>query len=75
MESNKVLDATELSCPMPVVKTKMAIDKMNTGEILEVHATDKGSKTDIAAWVKSGNHELVKQTEEDGLYKFWIKKG
>lgn len=74
MEAAKVLDATGMACPMPVVKTKKAIRDINSGEILEVHATDSGAKSDLTAWAKSGGHELVSQTEEDGVLKFWIKK-
>lgn len=75
MESVKVLDAKGLACPMPIVKTKKAMDQINSNEILEVHATDKGAKNDLAAWVRSGGHEIVKSTEEDDVMKFWIKKG
>lgn len=74
MESTKVLDAKGLACPMPIVRTKKAIDEINSGEILEIHTTDKGSKNDLTAWASSTGHELVKDTEEDGVYKFWIKK-
>lgn len=75
MNSDKVLDAKGLACPMPIVRTKGAINEIDTGQILEVHATDKGSKSDIAAWAKATGHELLKDTEEDGVFKFWIKKG
>ncbi|MFQ3543941.1 sulfurtransferase TusA family protein [Halobacillus rhizosphaerae] len=74
MESNKVLDAKGLACPMPIVKTKKAMQEINSGEVLEVHATDKGAKSDLSAWAKSGGHELIKDTEEDEVLKFWIKK-
>lgn len=74
MEAAKVLDAKGMACPMPVVKTKKAIDEIESGDILEVHATDKGAKSDLAAWAKSGGHELVDQAEEDNVLKFWIKK-
>lgn len=75
MDSVKFLDAKGMACPMPIVKTKKAINDINTGEVLEVHATDKGAKSDLAAWAKSGGHELLKDTEEDDVLKFWIKKG
>lgn len=75
MEAAKVLDAKGLACPMPIVKTKKAMDSLNEGEILEIHATDKGAKNDLAAWAKSGGHELVQQEEDNGVLKFWIKKG
>ena len=75
MESTKLLDAKGLACPMPIVKTKKAIGELETGQVLEVHTTDKGSKNDLTAWAKSGGHEILKDEEENGVFKFWIKKG
>ncbi|AST93612.1 MULTISPECIES: sulfurtransferase TusA family protein [Sutcliffiella] len=75
MESTKVLDAKGLACPMPIVKTKKEMDALSSGEVLEIHATDKGAKNDLAAWAQSGGHELLKDEEENGVYKFWLKKG
>ncbi len=74
MNVKKVLDATGLACPMPVVRTKKAMEELEPRDILEVHATDPGSKSDLTAWAKSGGHELIQNTEEDGVLKFWIKK-
>lgn len=74
MESTKVLDAKGLACPMPIVRTKKAMDELQAGDVLEVHATDKGSKSDITAWAKSSGYELVKTEEENDVFKFWIKK-
>jgi len=74
MESVRVVDASGLACPMPIVKTKKAIEELQSGDVLEVHATDKGAKNDLTAWAKSTGNELVKDTEENGTFKFWIKK-
>ncbi|WP_077324842.1 sulfurtransferase TusA family protein [Virgibacillus siamensis] len=74
MEATKLLDAKGLACPMPIVKAKKAIGEINSGDVLEIHATDKGSKSDLTAWAKSGGHELLQDTEENGVFKFWIKK-
>lgn len=74
MEPNLVLDAKGLSCPMPIVKTKKAMDRINSGDILEVHATDSGAKNDLTAWISFSGHELLKDQEEEGVFKFWIKK-
>ena len=49
MKVDKVLDAKGLACPMPIVKTKKAIEDLETGQILEVLATDKGAKNDLTA--------------------------
>jgi tRNA 2-thiouridine synthesizing protein A len=75
MESTKLVDAKGLACPMPIMKTKKAIGELESGQILEVHSTDKGAKNDLSAWAKSGGHELLNHIEEDGVLKFWIKKG
>lgn len=75
MNSDKVLDAKGLSCPMPIVRTKKAMDELTPGQILEIHATDKGAKKDIAAWAKSAGHELLDSKEDGEILKFWVKKG
>ncbi|GHH99032.1 sulfurtransferase TusA family protein [Neobacillus kokaensis] len=75
MTADKFLDAKGLACPMPIVRTKKAMDELEKGQILEIHTTDKGSKNDLTAWVKSGGHDLMKIEEDENLFKFWIKKG
>ncbi|WP_080848261.1 sulfurtransferase TusA family protein [Cytobacillus gottheilii] len=74
MNITKTLDAKGFACPMPIVKTKKAMDTIHSGEILEVLTTDKGALSDIPAWAKSGGHIILEQkTEEDILY-FYIQK-
>lgn len=75
MNADKLLDAKGLACPMPIVKTKKSMNDLETGQVLEIHATDKGAQADLAAWSKSGGHDLVQSIEENGVFKFWIKKG
>ncbi|ENJ6135479.1 sulfurtransferase TusA family protein [Bacillus cereus] len=74
MNVKQVLDAKDLACPMPIVRTKKAMEALQSGEVLEVHVTDKGAIKDIPAWTQKGGHEVLKHTEEDGELKFWIKK-
>ncbi|MDA1779584.1 sulfurtransferase TusA family protein [Bacillus cereus group sp. BY9-3LC] len=74
MKVKEVLDAKGLACPMPIVRTKKAMEALQSGEVLEVHVTDKGAIKDIPAWSQTGGHEVLKHTEEDGELKFWIKK-
>ncbi|BAQ09651.1 SirA-like domain-containing protein [Bacillus sp. OxB-1] len=75
MESTKFLDAKGLACPMPVVRTRKVIKELAEGEVLEVHTTDKGSVADLTAWSKSSGHQLLEQSEEAGVFRFWIQKG
>lgn len=70
----KVLDASGLACPMPIVKTRLAMDELASGEVLKLISTDRGSCTDVPAWTSSTGHELLEQTEEDGAFVFLIRK-
>ncbi|WP_054949271.1 sulfurtransferase TusA family protein [Numidum massiliense] len=71
---DKVLDATGLSCPMPIVKTKRAIDGMAAGEVLEVHATDQGSTADIKAWAKSTGVQYLGTITAGDVLKHYVRK-
>ncbi|WKB37316.1 sulfurtransferase TusA family protein [Terrilactibacillus sp. S3-3] len=74
MQADLVVDAKGLSCPMPIVKAKKALDTVKSGEILEIQTTDKGSKNDLRSWAESTGHELLAMEERDQTFFFWIKK-
>lgn len=75
MSSTTFLDAKGLACPMPIVRAKKVMKDMETGQVLEIHTTDKGSVADLEAWTKAGNHEMKEQQQEADIFKFWIQKG
>ncbi len=75
IEANHTLDAKGLSCPMPLLRTKKEIDKINTGEILEVLGTDPGSRNDLPGWCDRAGHEFMGDKEDSGFFRFYIKKG
>ncbi|MGG0679311.1 sulfurtransferase TusA family protein [Bacillus altitudinis] len=75
MTSDHILDVTGLACPMPIIRTKKKMNDLAEGQVLEIHATDKGAKADLAAWAKSSGHELIMQTDEGQVLKFWVRKG
>lgn len=75
MNADKILDAKGLACPMPIVKTRKEMKELESGQILQILATDKGAKADLTAWAKSGGHELLDSQEEGDVLKFWIQKG
>lgn len=69
-----ILDNTGLSCPMPIIKTKKAIDSMQIGQVLKMIATDPGSVSDVQAWVNKTGHELLKYEQAGDRYIFYIRK-
>ena len=71
---DQVLDCTGLACPMPILKTKKAIDAMQVGQVLKMIATDPGSKPDIDAWTSKTGHELLASEQDGSTFIFYIKK-
>lgn len=69
-----VLDAKQLLCPLPLIRTKKAIDSIVEGQLLMVLATDRGSEADIPVFVERLGHELVHAREENGVFEFLIRK-
>ena len=74
LKADVQLDAKGLACPMPIVKTKKAMVGLKDGQILEVLATDKGSKADLAAWAKTVGHQYIGTIEEGEVLKHYIRK-
>ncbi|HEY4549686.1 MAG TPA: FAD-dependent oxidoreductase [Bacillus sp. (in: firmicutes)] len=50
------------------------IDSLESEQVLELHATDKGTLNDLPAWSKNAGHTILKTEQEGSLIKFWIKK-
>ena len=75
IDITETLDVKGLSCPMPIVKTKGAIDDLAPGEVLEVVATDPGSVSDIEGWASGTDGvTLLEQEEGDELFKHYVRK-
>ncbi|MFC4248495.1 sulfurtransferase TusA family protein [Natribaculum luteum] len=71
----ETLDVQGASCPMPVVKTKQAIDDLEEGEVLEVVATDSGSMSDIEGWAAGTDGvSLLEQVDDGDVYKHYVEK-
>ncbi|MFC7095870.1 sulfurtransferase TusA family protein [Halobaculum marinum] len=71
----ETLDVKGASCPMPVIKTKQAVDGLAAGEVLEVVATDSGSVSDIAGWAEgTPDVELLDQAEDGDVFTHYVRK-
>jgi tRNA 2-thiouridine synthesizing protein A len=71
---DKTADFKGMNCPLPVLKTKKALDTLQAGQVLQVEITDPGSKADIPAMLKRTGNELIEMKEEGGVYTFVIQK-
>jgi tRNA 2-thiouridine synthesizing protein A len=68
------VDARGLSCPMPIVKTALAVKSLVPGDVVEVLATDPGAQRDFVAWCRTTGHELLEQTADGPVYRFVISR-
>ena len=69
------LDLSGLACPMPLLKAKLALNNMESQQILKVVATDPGSEKDFYLFVEQSDHQILDFQKDDSAYFYWIKKG
>jgi len=63
-----------LYCPEPVFRTRVEIDKLDVGQVLEVTADDPAAEEDIKRLVKRLGHQLIEIRKEGDQLQFLIKK-
>ncbi len=71
---DKKLDTLGLFCPEPVFRTRLAIDEMEIGQILEVVADDPAAESDINSLVKHTGQELISSSKDGNTIRILIKK-
>ena len=74
IRSDQIHDCIGLYCPEPVFRTRIKLDMMNIGEILEVIADDPASEEDIKSLIKRIGHELLTIKKEGNTLRFLIRK-
>jgi len=74
MNFDKEFDASGMSCPLPIVKTKKALTDMASGQVLKVISTDSGSVKDMQAFADQTGNTLVSSSQEAGKFIFMMKK-
>ena len=71
---DREVDARGLNCPLPILRTKKALNDMDSGQTLRVVATDPGSVRDFLAFAKQTGNELLGHGEQDGEFWFFLKR-
>jgi TusA-related sulfurtransferase/rhodanese-related sulfurtransferase len=71
---DKTIDCKGLSCPMPIVRTKKAMEELAPGQVLEVLATDPGSVADVKSWANRTGQQFIGTVQEGDVYKHYIRK-
>jgi len=71
---DEYLDAKGLNCPLPILKTKVVLTKMQPGQVLFVEATDPHSIIDFEAYCARTGHEILQMNEGDEVFGFKISR-
>jgi tRNA 2-thiouridine synthesizing protein A len=69
------VDAKGQSCPGPLVSLAKAIRDARSGDLLELLATDPGSRSDVPSWAELSGNELVEAREDGGVFRYVVRKG
>jgi len=68
------VDARGQSCPGPLVSLHKALRDARAGDVLELLATDPGSRSDVPSWARLSGNELLSSSEDEGVYHYVIRK-
>lgn len=74
VEVHHSLDAKGLNCPLPVLRTKVMLNRMQPGEILRVEATDPHATIDFKAYCARTGHEILSIAEHGPVIEFLIRR-
>jgi len=68
------LDLSGLNCPLPVLKTKAALARMQPGDELQVLVTHQDSVREFEVLCSGNDLELVDFRQSDSGYRYLIRK-
>lgn len=68
------LDLSGLTCPMPLLKAKQALNRLASGQVLKVVATDPGSERDFQVFSEQSGIALLQFEMDAGSFRYWLRK-
>jgi tRNA 2-thiouridine synthesizing protein A len=72
--ADQKIDCLGLFCPMPIVKTREALQRMAPGQVLEMTSDDPGSEADMKSWAARTGNELVEIERDGAVFRFFVRK-
>jgi tRNA 2-thiouridine synthesizing protein A len=68
------LDTSGLNCPLPILKTKKALNTLQSGQRIRVIATDPAASIDFAAFCAQTGHQLLGESQHGTHLVFVLQK-
>jgi TusA-related sulfurtransferase len=60
--------------PVAVAQGQDGTQPLASGAVLKVIATDAGSQRDFRTFARLAGHTLLREEDEAGVYRYWLKK-
>lgn len=74
VQFEREVDARGLNCPLPILRTKKALNDMASGQVLRILATDPASVRDFEAFARQTGNQLLQHGEQDGAFFFLLRR-
>jgi tRNA 2-thiouridine synthesizing protein A len=74
LQIDREVDARGLNCPLPILRTKKALNDLRSGQVLRVLATDPGSVRDFEAFARQTGNRLLQHEEREGVFTFLVER-
>ncbi|MBL8311120.1 MAG: sulfurtransferase TusA family protein [Burkholderiales bacterium] len=71
---DREVDARGLNCPLPILRTKKALNDMTSGQVLKVTATDPASQRDFQAFARQTGNTLIDQVSANGEFVYLLRR-
>ena len=68
------LDTSGMNCPLPLLKAKLELNRLASGAVLKVIATDAGSQRDFRTFARLAGHAVLREEDAAGVYRYWLRK-
>ena len=73
-EARLVVDTLGLFCPVPIIRASEALRNMASGSLIELVSDDPAIESDLPAWCRSTGHSIESESEDGGVYRYFVRK-
>jgi TusA-related sulfurtransferase len=74
--ADEELDITRDSCPMTFVRTRLALDRMKSGQVLRIRLRGQEPLRNVPRSASEQGHQVIAlETDADGISTLLLRKG
>jgi tRNA 2-thiouridine synthesizing protein A len=74
--AHSTIDITRETCPMTFVRVRLALDRLATGEVLEVLLKGDEPRRNVPRTATEQGHQILAAEElEDGIMRLLLRRG